>query len=269
MTSKPRPQFGSTPNRVAANLRTASPAMLAAALLCGLATPALAQNEAHYRHDVEMAPGAIGREQLARGGPMAGYWQPVEIVLPDGGSVAFEVDGRFSPPVAGSAKVAMQIGYAYRLQVTGIPLRPGEEIYPTIELVSRLYPPAGQEWNFPVPIHLTTEELDLALEGNFVTRVVYLEDPNQALPVQDRADFQRYFEIAPTQEPLETADRLGRPMAVLRMGSRMPQVDPRALMPGVLSPPIWMPPREITHPTVPQSADPNLDLRRYPLPFAP
>lgn len=247
----------------------AAPALFAAALLCGLATPALAQNGVHYRHDVEMPPGAIGREQLARGGPMAGYWQPVEIVLPDGGSVAFEVEGRFSPPQAGGAKVAMQIGYAYRIQVTGIPLRPGEELYPTIELVSRLYPPAGQEWNFPVPIHLTAEELELALEGNFVTRVVYLEDPNQALPVQDRADFQRYFEIAPTQEPLETADRLGRPMAVLRIGSRMPQVDPRALMPGVLSPPIWMPPREITHPTVPQTADPNLDLRRYPLPFAP
>jgi hypothetical protein len=58
-------------------------------------------------------------------------------------------------------------------------------------------------------------------------------------------------------------------MAVLRIGSRMPPVDPRAQMPGMLSPPIWMPPREVTHPTVPQAADPNLDLRRYPLPFAP
>lgn len=269
MTPNPRRSIGKTPSGVSSRLYAAARGMFAAALFCGAATPALAQVGAHYRHDTEMPPGAIGREQLARGGPMAGYWQPVEIVLPDGGSVSFEVEGQFSPPQAGSAKVALQIGYAYRLKVTGIPLRPGEELYPTIELTSRLYPPAGQEWNFPVPIHLTVEELELALEGNFVTRVVYLEDPNQALPVQDRPDFQRYFEIAPTQEPLETADRLGRPMAVLRIGSRMPQVDPRALMPGVLSPPIWMPPREVTHPSVPQSADPNLDLRRYPLPFAP
>ena len=243
--------------------------LVAALILCGFAAPALAQRDPHYLHSSEMPPGAIGREQLARGGPLAGYWQPVEIVLPDGGAVSFEAEGRFSPPQAGSKKVAMQIGYAYRLHVTGIPLRPGEEVYPTIELVSRTFPPPGQEWNFPIPIHLTLEEIELALEGNFVTRVIYLEDPNQALPVQDRRDFQRYFEIGPAQEPLETADQLGRPMAILRMGSRMPQIDARNLAPGALSPPIWLPPLEVTDPTLPQAPDETLDLRRYPLPFAP
>lgn len=263
MTAKTRPEFG----RNACRFGVAG--ALSSALLCLFAAPAWGQGQPHYRHGVEMPPGAIGREQLARGGPLAGYWQPVEIVLPDGGSVSFEAEGQFTPPRAGSAKVAMQIGYAYRLHVTGIPLKPGEEVYPTIELVSRTFPPAGQEWNFPIPIHLTVEELELALQGNFVTRVIYLEDPKQALPVQDRHDFQRYFEIAPTQEPLETADRLGRPMAILRMGSRMPTVDARHLAPGALSPPIWMPPVEVMNPPIPQGADPNLDLRRYPLPFAP
>ncbi len=175
----------------------------------------------HYPHSSMMMPGAVGREQLARGGPLQGYYQPVELVLPDGAKVSIPVEGKFGKPEE-TVTVGMLIGHAYRVKVTGIPNHAGEELFPTIEVVNRLYPPAGQKTRFPIPIHITREELTLALEGQFVTRVVYLEDPNSAMPHAEIPGFQRYFDIGNDLDPLRVADELGRPMAILRIGSRVP-----------------------------------------------
>jgi hypothetical protein len=75
---------------------------------------------------------------------------------------------------------------------------------------------------FPIPIELTLEELEMALAGKMITRAIYLEDPRTALPVPDDPLRQRYFEVAPGEDLLQVADRLGRPVAILRMGSRLP-----------------------------------------------
>jgi hypothetical protein len=109
--------------------------------------------------------------------------------------------------------------------VTNIPRAAGYEVFPTIEVVNRLYPPVGMEARFPVPIELTQEDLELALGGKFVTRIIYLEDPEQALPMAENPNEQQWFEVAPGQDPLEVADRLGRPMAILRIGGRVPVGD--------------------------------------------
>ncbi len=65
----------------------------------------------------------------------------------------------------------------------------------------------------------------MALEGKFVTRVIYLEDPLTALPVAEDPHEQSYFEVAAHDNPLEVADRLGRPMAILRLGGRLPEAE--------------------------------------------
>ena len=72
---------------------------------------------------------------------------------------------------------------------------------------------------------MTAEELRYALDGRYVLRVIYLEDVATAPPVRDEPGQQRYFEIAPHQDAMQAADRLGRPMAILRMGSRVPLPD--------------------------------------------
>ena len=115
----------------------------------------------------------------------------------------------------------MQIGYVYRLQVTSIPNNEGVDIYPTIELIDRLYPPPGLALRFPIPIELTQDELELAAGGAFVTRVIYVEDPQHALPVARHAKGEQPWTEAPAgEDPLVTADRNGRPVAILRIGSR-------------------------------------------------
>ena len=76
----------------------------------------------------------------------------------------------------------MLVGHVYRLKVTNIPFHEGQEVFPSIEVINRLYPPQGMEAKFPIPIELTREELEMAMRGQFVIRVIYLEDPRTALP---------------------------------------------------------------------------------------
>jgi hypothetical protein len=117
----------------------------------------------------------------------------------------------------------MQIGPVYRLKVTEIPNYPGVEIFPTVEVIDRLHPPPGMLLRYPIPIELTQDELELAADGSFVTRVIYVEDPHQALPVAQRRDSeQRWVEAPHGEDPLVTADRFGRPIAILRIGGRVP-----------------------------------------------
>lgn len=160
--------------------------------------------------------------QLERGGPLRGYFQPVEIHAPEGVMISLASQGDFTEPEEVPVKVGLLIAPVYRLKVTNIPHQEGREVFPTIEMVNRLYPPRGLEDNFPIPIELTEEELNLALEGNFVTRVIYLEDGDKALPIARDDGEQPWMDTGPGANTLKVADELGRPMAILRMGGRLP-----------------------------------------------
>jgi|GEM_PF-1760061 len=179
-------------------------------------------NDVHYQHHAMMPPGAIGSWQLLRGGPLPGWFQPVEIKAPHGALISLAEAGAFSEPKRPPLKVGLLIGQVYRLKVMNIPLHEGQEVFPTIELIDRTYAPPGQELRFPIPIDLTYEDLQLALAGKFVTRVVYLEDPRRALPVAEDKGGRRWFEVAAGQDPLAAADLLGRPVAIIRLGGRAP-----------------------------------------------
>ncbi|GAG51372.1 unnamed protein product, partial [marine sediment metagenome] len=153
---------------------------------------------------------------------MPGFYQPVEIKAPTGVLVSLAVDNQFDQARPDPRKAKMLIGAVYRLRVTNIRLAEGLEVFPTIEVIDRIYAPVGQELRFAIPVELTEEDLKLALEGKFVTRVIYLEDPRHALPAPDNSPGQNWFEAAPGQDPLAVADGLGRPVAILRMGARLP-----------------------------------------------
>ena len=194
--------------------------------------PAQAPNM-HYRHQGLAPPGAIGSTQLRRGGPLPGYFQPIEIRAPHGVRVALAVNGAFEAPQEAPLNVGLLISPVYRLRVSNLPGNEGQEVFPTIEVIDRLYPPPGEQRRFPIPVELTEEDLQLALEGKFVTRVIYLEDADTALPILDKPERPNWFDTGPGQNPLLEADRWGRPLAVLRLGGRVPedpeQPDPRFL----------------------------------------
>jgi len=157
-----------------------------------------------------------------RGGPLLGFCQPVEIRAPQGARIAPAAGSSFMEGKQDRLLVGLPIGPVYRFKVTEIPDHPGLELFPTVELVDRMYPPPGQSLRFPVPVELTLNELLLAAEGRFITRIVYLEDPQLAPAIAYDSDEQPWLEARPGEDPLVTADLLGRPMAIVRLGGRVP-----------------------------------------------
>jgi hypothetical protein len=188
------------------------------ALANGLAAQELGR---HPWQPSPTVPGAVGSQQLLRGGPLPGYFQPVEIIAPAGTAIALAANGQFDQAQVSPAQAGLLIGAVYRLRVTNIPDNPGLEVFPSIELVDRLYPPPGLERRFAIPIELSEEDLRLALAGKFVTRVVYLENPQYAQPTRN-TNGQNWFDIGAGRDPLAVADNLGRPVAIVRMGARLP-----------------------------------------------
>jgi hypothetical protein len=186
-----------------------------------------------------MPPGAIGRQRLLRGAPLSGACQPVEIRAPQGARIAPAAGTSFLEGQPNRLMVGLTIGPVYRFRVTEIPGHAGLEIFPTIELLDRLYPPAGQALRFPVPIELTQEELAMAGEGRFITRVIYLEDPDLAPAIAREKNEQPWVEARPGEDPLVMADHLGRPMAILRIGGRTPAGDEAAFSYGAVEPVVF------------------------------
>lgn len=196
--------------------------LLAVAMMLAAADAAQAQSGLVPFYHQRLAPGTIGQLQNMKGRGIPGYFQPVQIVPPEGTKVAAVVQGAFADDLPAPQTFGCLIGAVYRFRITEIPLQPGAELYPTVEVIDRTYPPAGLELKYPIPVHLTAEELQYALEGKFVTRVIYLEDPDVAIPNAYEPGFQPYFELPPGEDPVITANQLGRPVAILRLGSRRP-----------------------------------------------
>jgi hypothetical protein len=216
-----------------------TPALILLALILGCATArsvyAQSPPRVNYLHHEFMPPGAIAQEQLRRHAGMAGYYQAVELIPPEGTRISILQHGNAQPTGSGRVIVGMQLGYVYSIKLSQLPNREGIEVFPTIEIINRIYPPEGTKTRFPIPIEITEEDISQALGGLFVTRVVYLEDSDQAFPRADDPQRQRSIDVSPSEDPLHVADRMGRPMAIVRLGSRVPDQDECAQL---ASPPV-------------------------------
>ncbi|MEX0701133.1 MAG: hypothetical protein WD069_03480 [Planctomycetales bacterium] len=148
--------------------------------------------------------------------------QTVRVVLPSSGKVTFfTVDPANPIEVDAPGMVALKLGHVYRLRIAAMPEFPGIELYPSVELIDRLHPPPGQEERFPVPIEFTEEEIEAALDGRMVTKVVYLEQP-QLAALRDDDPFIPVQDVSNTINLFAEADLRGRPLVIVRLGSRLP-----------------------------------------------
>jgi|SRR5579863_3543940 len=173
------------------------------------------------------APGVAGKWSGAQRGFIP-VMQFVKIELPDstgqgeGGHVSFYTNQQGeSTAAAAPAIAALRVGSVYRLKISDMPDFPGAELYPTIELIDRLHPPRGREVEFAIPVVLTAEEIEMALAGRLVTKVVYLEQPDRAAPVRN-TNAARNRLADPRENLLAVADEAGRPMVIVRVGGRLP-----------------------------------------------
>ena len=164
------------------------------------------------------------------GEPIQGYFQPVMIRTPEGTSLACVTAGQFSERLASPLQVGLFVGCDYRLRITGIPFHPGKELFPTLTLLARTYPPQGREIEFPIVINLTLEDIELALAGRYITRVIYLENPGAALPIHPGGEEQLSHDIR-GGDPVAIASTLGLPVAIIRIGGRVPPQNTGTLSP--------------------------------------
>lgn len=210
-------------------------AWIALVILCVLATllGGVAQAQTTYsplprnNHPLirdDFPPGMIGSIQLQRKPELRGVWQAVELRCPDGVKVNVGDAGTFSADIPQPARLAVLVGAVYRLRLTGLPGGEDVELYPTLEIIDRTHPPAEREHRFPIPVELDETDLSDAAAGELITKVIYLEDSEIAEPVDTSNKPQRVLDIGAAQDALETADRMGRPVAILRIGSRVPNV---------------------------------------------
>jgi hypothetical protein len=148
------------------------------------------------------------------------YPQPVRISVPGTAKVTF-FDGVHPAGVTVDApgQAKLPVGYAYRVKITDLSGHPGVELYPTVEVLDRLHPPADQIDQFPIPIELTEEEIAAVLADRMVTKVVYLERQDLPRPAYRRSKVS-LSEVAPQVNLLESAANMGRPVAILRFGGR-------------------------------------------------
>ncbi len=152
-----------------------------------------------------------------------GNWlQPVEITVPDGAEISIYAGATQPVGMASSPTlVAVNPGHIYRLRLTNMPEFPHAELYPSIEILDRLHPPPGKENHYPIPILFSKDDIGLALAGRLVTRVIYLEQPRLAQQL-DPLNREIAQAVLPSENVLEEADRLGRPMIIVRIGDRHP-----------------------------------------------
>ncbi|WP_337173752.1 DUF11 domain-containing protein [Paludisphaera sp.] len=127
----------------------------------------------------------------------------------------------------GLLTVGLNRGVGYRLRLSNIPNRPEAELFPVVQVVGHLHRPAEIDpGKYPIRVAFTDEELwDVVDSGRLLTKVIYLEDPDQALPLKLPKDHVPSVEIGPAEDPVRVAAALGRVVAIVRVGGRRPTME--------------------------------------------
>ena len=125
-------------------------------------------------------------------------------------SVAFVVPGPTNFPANG----------LYRLKLTKVPDRVGLELYPTIEIAPINARTAAFLTHNAISIQFTNEDFDQVQSHNYVTKVIYLPDPEFQELAQAGVETLVSTRLDPGVDPIVEADRRGSVMAVIRMGDK-------------------------------------------------
>ena len=111
-------------------------------------------------------------------------------------------------------------GAIYRLRLTNIPGRPGVQLYPTLEVAPVTPRTDAYLAHSPIPVQFTEEDFDQVLSGNFVTKVIYLPDPEFQELALAGVETLVSTRLDPGVDPIAEADRRGSILAIVRMGNK-------------------------------------------------
>jgi hypothetical protein len=186
------------------------------------------------------APGGIPGPVMA--GPIVPKSSQVFFVGPMGLNIRWDASypGAFdSPPLIAPGKQNFPQGAIYRLKLTDIAGRPGVELYPTVEIAPETPRTAAFLAHNPIPVQFTEEDFDQVATSNFVTKVIYVPDPEfQELAIAG-IDMVISSRLPPGVDPIVEADRRGSILAVVRVGNidlEIPSGEGAAIMDGQVTP---------------------------------
>ena len=147
----------------------------------------------------------------------------VAFVGPDGVVVRWDVSqaGQFdSEPLVAPGRYNFPQGAIYRLKLTNIPSRAGVELYPTLEVGPAVPRTSAFLAHNAIPVQFTEEDFDQILSGNFVTKVIYLPDPEFQELALAGVDTLVSTRLDPGVDPIVEADRRGAILAIVRLGNK-------------------------------------------------
>jgi len=147
----------------------------------------------------------------------------IAFVGPDGMSIQWDVaaPGAFdSAPLVAPGRYNFPQGGIFRLKISNIPGRAGIELYPTLEVGPAVPRTAAFLAHNAIPVQFTEEDFDQVLSGNFVTKVIYLPDPEFQELALAGVETLVSTRLDPGVDPVVEADRRGAIMAVVRLGNK-------------------------------------------------
>jgi len=158
-------------------------------------------------------------------GLMAGPPPTVQILFakPESMMVAWDVGGVGyfdSEPLVVPGRYSFPTGGMYRLKVSNIEGREGVERYPTLEVGPITFRTEAYLAHNAIPIQFTDEDFDQVAVGNFVTKVIYLPDPEFQDLALAGVETLVSTRLDPGIDPIVEADRRGSILAIIRMGNK-------------------------------------------------
>jgi hypothetical protein len=147
----------------------------------------------------------------------------IGFIGPDGMQVRWDVSamgGFDSAALVAPGRYDFPQGAIYRLKLTNITGREGVELYPSLEVAPVTPRTAAYLAHNAIPFQITEEDLDQVTSGNFVTKVVYLPDPDYQELAVAGVETLVSTRLDPGCDPVVEADRRGSILAVIRIGNK-------------------------------------------------
>ncbi len=111
-------------------------------------------------------------------------------------------------------------GNIYRMKLSNIPGRAGRELYPTLEIAPTMARTQAFLAHNSIPVEFTDNDFDQVLSGNFITKVIYLPNPEyQGLAMAGVGTLVN-TQLEPGVDPIVEASNRGAILAVIRMGNK-------------------------------------------------
>ena len=173
-------------------------------------------------------PGAVpawfnGMNGANPSGPVSHATSQIQFLGPDGMIICYDVSvhGMFdSEPLSCPGVHNFGQGAVYRLKLSNVPSMPGRDLYPTIEIAPTFARSEAFLAHNMIPVEFTDNDFDQVASGNFITKVIYLPNPEFQSIATAGVGTLVNTQLEPGVDPIVEAENRGTILAVLRIGNK-------------------------------------------------